>query len=150
MKEINNYKHNNIKNFLDNEIRNLKKDKKTDSKEDDFLDIAKKIKANTVHKKVEQNIIAKHDINNATFEEFKEVCDDLLLKKQITKEEYAIITFSPKAAKVNITEFDEFNKLNWCEEFKARARNNIQKGTLKGYIFNRHISEILSKINKEK
>ncbi|WXR62403.1 hypothetical protein WG909_03970 [Peptostreptococcaceae bacterium AGR-M142] len=152
MKEVNNYGHNNIKSFLDNEIKSLKenKDNSNTIKEDNFLEIAKKIKANVVHKKQVQNITVKHDIKNATFEEFKEVCDQLLSQNQITNEEHAIITFSPKAAKVNMTEFDENNKLNWCEEFKARARKNIEKGTLKGYIFNRHISEILSKLYVEK
>lgn len=152
MKEVNNYGHNNIKSFLDNEIKSLKenKDNSNTIKEDNFLEIAKKIKANVVHKKQVQNITVKHDIKNATFEEFKEVCDQLLSRNQITNEEHAIITFSPKAAKVNMTEFDENNKLNWCEEFKARARKNIEKGTLKGYIFNRHISEILSKLYVEK
>lgn len=140
----------------------------TQSTDEDFQKVLtqnlEKLETNEVDESIYSDIANKYDIRNATFEEVKEIAQELYGAGAITGLDLAILTFDYDRATRDIkqaangltspnftmyeTNADTFGRRDWIAEFEARAAKDRQYGNFIGNANKNKIISILQLLDR--
>ena len=140
----------------------------TQSTDEDFQKVLtqnlEKLETNEVDESIYSDIANKYDIRNATFEEVKEIAQELYGAGAITGLDLAILTFDYDRATRDIkqaangltspnftmyeTNTDTFGRRDWIAEFEARAAKDRQYGNFIGNANKNKIISILQLLDR--
>lgn len=115
------------------------------------IDSVEKIKDNSTG--IWSELKDKYDIRNATFDELSNISSQLYKAGEISLLDHAIITFNPSKSKlavkpnINATQGTQDGRRDWIVEFQSRAYRELKNNNLQGYIQNKRISGILSRLD---
>ena len=95
-----------------------------------------------------------YDIRNATFEELSDISSRLYQSGEISLLDHAIMTFDPSKSQqavnpnINETISTPDGRRDWITEFQSRAYRDLKNNNLQGYTQDKHISDILSRLDR--
>ena len=99
-----------------------------------------------------KELAEKFNVQNASFDDIKDISMQLYNEGQINGFECAMLTFdpseSPQSIKPNLflTQADTNGKRDWISEYEARSAQNLKMGNLQSYKNNQRTLEILKKL----
>lgn len=99
-----------------------------------------------------KELAEKFNVQNASFDDIKDISMQLYNAGQITGFECAILNFDPSGSlqpnKSNqfLTPADTNGKRDWISEYEARSAQNLETGNLQSYKNNQRTLEILKKL----
>jgi hypothetical protein len=129
------------------------------NKKDDFSSIQTNQSLPNVNAKsssyssVWEELKKKYDVNNASNDEISAISTTLYNSGQISLRDHATLTFDPSKSpqQINGTIYltqANGNKRNWITEYQARAEQSLKFGDTQSYIQNKHIEEILERLQR--
>jgi hypothetical protein len=95
----------------------------------------------------------KYDVKNASNDEISAISTILFNSGQISLRDHATLTFDPSKSPqqingtIYLTQMNG-NKRNWINEYQARAEQSLKFGDSQSYIQNKHIIEILERLQR--
>jgi len=101
----------------------------------------------------------KYDIRRATFDELRDISQELYGAREISLKEHSLLTFNPQlspqwsevtkgqpGARYFITNADSLGKRDWIKEYEARVEQDKRVGNSLGQENNQKILDLLRKL----